>query len=283
MLLMACITTAQARETGLVLLREGVGPRAAAMGEAYTAVVGDQTAAFWNPAGIALLRKKDFLLAHHQSFQGIGQTYGGWAYGNGRRGLALSLGVHSAGGLETRTGPSTDPLGTFSVYELNGGFSYAQRITDQVTFGWSVRALQETVGPESAWGIGVDLGAMYTSSFPGLTLGAAYRNLGRMEPLDQVRTPLPRTFRAGAAYVRGPVTGSADYRLPKGGSPGIHLGAEYAIRQVLFLRGGYRSGHDTKDVSFGLGLRRRNWRIEYAFVPSALDLGGSHRVAVGIR
>ncbi|MDE0088520.1 MAG: hypothetical protein OXU23_22545, partial [Candidatus Poribacteria bacterium] len=39
-----------ARKAGFVLLREGVGARAAAMGEAQTAVVGEQTAAFWNPA-----------------------------------------------------------------------------------------------------------------------------------------------------------------------------------------------------------------------------------------
>ena len=33
----------------------------------------------------------------------------------------------------------------------------------------------------------------------------------------------------------------------------------------------------------GVGLQRRNWRVEYAFVPGALGLEGSHRVAVGIR
>ena len=272
-----------ARKAGFVLLREGVGARAAAMGEAYTAVTGDQTAAFWNPAGVAALKGKDFLLTHHRSFQGIQQAYGGWAYGNEKRGLALSLGVHSVGGLETRTGPSLEPLGTFSVYELSTGLSYGQRFGTRLYGGFSIRALHENIGPESAWGTAVDMGVLYRTGIDGMTVGAAYRNLGRMERLDRERVPLPRTFRLGAALVRGSFTGSMDYRLPKQGKQGVHLGVEYTIKQRLFLRGGYRSGHETRDISFGLGLVRRNWRIAYAYVPTDMDLGGSHRVAVGIR
>ena len=53
--------SASARKVGFVLLREGVGARAAAMGEAQTAVVGEQTAAFWNPAGVAAMQGKHFV------------------------------------------------------------------------------------------------------------------------------------------------------------------------------------------------------------------------------
>ena len=54
--------SASAHKAGFVLLREGVGARAAAMGEAQTAVVGEQTAAFWNPAGVAAMQGKHFIL-----------------------------------------------------------------------------------------------------------------------------------------------------------------------------------------------------------------------------
>ena len=274
---------ASAEGAGFVLLREGIGARAAAMGDAYTAVVGDQTAAFWNPAGVALVGGKDFLLAYHRFLQGIHQTYAGWAYGNGTRGLALSLGVHSVGGLETRTGPSSEPLGTFGMYELNAGLSYAQRIGERLYVGGSVRGLHETIGPEETSGAAVDVGVLYRLPAEGVTLGAAYRNWGRTGPLGIERVPLPRTFRIGAALVRGPLAGSVDVRFPEKGDRGIHLGAEYAVRGPLFLRGGYRSGSETRNVSFGVGLHRRNWRVEYAYVPASLGLEGSHRLALGIR
>ena len=149
-----------ARKAGFVLLREGVGARAAAMGEAQTAVVGEQTAAFWNPAGVAAMQGKHFILAHHRSFQGINQGYGGWAYGNDRRGLALSLGVYGTGGLEARREPTATPAGTFSVYDLNAGLSYAQKIGGRIYMGFSIRALHENIGPESAWGMSADGGCI---------------------------------------------------------------------------------------------------------------------------
>jgi len=271
-----------ARKVGFVLLREGVGARAAAMGEAQTAVVGDQTASFWNPAGVAAMRGKDFVLAHHRSLQGINQGYGGWAYGNEKRGLALSLGIYGTGGLEARRGPTAEPAGTFSVYDLNAGLSYAQRIGQRVYAGFSVRALHENIGPESAWGVGTDLGLLYRLSDE-LILGATYRNLGRMERLDQERIPLPRVFRVGASWSRGDLTGAADFRIPEAGSKGANLGVEYAVKGRLFLRSGLQTGHDTRTWSFGLGVTRRNWRVDYAFVPTSQGLGGSHRIAVGIR
>lgn len=272
-----------AQKAGFVLLREGVGARAEAMGEAYTAVSGDQTAAFWNPAGVATMAGKDFVLAHNQSFLGIQQTYAGWAYGNGRRGLALSAGVHSVGGLETRTGPSAEPLGTFDLYDLYAGLSYAQRIGARFYGGASVRALYESIGAEGASGVSVDLGVLYRTPVKGVMLGAAFRNWGRTSALDVERVPLPRTFRVGAALVRGPVTAAVDFRLPEYGERGINVGAEYEIRHALFLRAGYLSGSQTRDISFGVGLQRRNWRVDYAYVPAHLGLSGSHRVTLGIR
>ena len=193
------------------------------------------------------------------------------------------MGIHSAGGLEARTGPSAEPLGTFGLYELNAGFSYAQRIGERFYAGASVRALHETIGPEGASGIAVDVGLLYRLPVEGVTVGAAYRNWGRMEPLDRERVPLPRTFRAGAAIAKGSVVGSVDLRLPEKGDRGLHVGVEYRIGQALFLRGGYRSGSETRDMSFGVGLRRRNWRLDYAYVPTGLGLGGSHRIGLGIR
>jgi hypothetical protein len=272
-----------ARQTGFVLLREGVGARAAAMGEAYTAVVGDQTAAFWNPAGVAALQRKDFVLMHQKSIQGINQAYGGWAYGNQKRGLALSLGVYSVGGFEARTEPTLEPLGTFGVYDLNAGVSYAQRFGQHTYFGFNVRALHENIDSESAWGVGVDLGVLYQPGIQGVMVGVTYRNLGRMERLDQERTPLPRTVRFGASYEHHALMVSGDFRMPNKGSSGANVGLEYAVKQHLFLRGGFMTGHDTRSWSLGLGVTRKNWRVDYAFVPVSAGLGGAHRVALGIR
>ena len=274
---------ASGKGAGFVLLREGVGARAEAMGGAYTAVAVDQTAASWNPAGIGALTGKDFLITHHSSFQEIQQIYGGWAYGNSRSGVALSLGIYSVSGIEARTGPSAQPQGTFGIYEINTGLSYARRIKGGFYAGTTLRALHESIGPERASGVSVDLGLLYRFENKGLTAGASYRNLGRMEAMDAQRAPLPGTFRAGIAWRAKWLTGSLDLRAPRHGSAGMHAGLELRVKGALCLRGGYRTGNDIRDWSFGFGIRPGGWRMEYAYVPAALGLDGSHRLEFGIR
>lgn len=274
---------ASGKGAGFVLLREGIGARAEAMGGAYTAVARDQTAAAWNPAGIGALTGKDFLVTHHSSFQEIQQIYGGWAYGNGRSGVALSLGIYSVGGIEARTGPSAQPQGTFGIYEIIAGLTYAKRIKSGLYAGATVRALHESIGPEQASGFSVDLGLLYRFRMKGLTAGASYRNLGRMEVMDTQRTPLPGTFRAGIAWRAKWLTGSLDLGAPRHGSVGVHTGVELRVKGTLCLRAGYRTGHDIRDWSFGFGIQPGSWRMEYAYVPAALGLDGSHRLEFGIR
>ena len=67
------------------------------------------------------------------------------------------------------------------------------------------------------------------------------------------------------------------------GKRGAHVGIEYGIMDKLFLRGGLQTGHDTRTLSFGLGIARRAWRVDYAFVPASHGLGNAHRIAVGMR
>jgi hypothetical protein len=53
----------------LEFLTVGVGARAAAMGNAHVAVADDATAAYWNPAGLAAIRRRAFAAQHADTFQ----------------------------------------------------------------------------------------------------------------------------------------------------------------------------------------------------------------------
>ncbi|MEA3507198.1 MAG: hypothetical protein U9R36_06915, partial [Elusimicrobiota bacterium] len=50
-------TTLTGADSGAEFLKFGVGGRASAMGEAYAAVGGDITSAYWNPAGLAGIKR----------------------------------------------------------------------------------------------------------------------------------------------------------------------------------------------------------------------------------
>jgi hypothetical protein len=78
------------------------------------------------------------------------------------------------------------------------------------------------------------------------------------------------------------LTVSADVRMPDQGNVGVNMGLEYVVKERLFLRGGFVTGHDTRSWSLGLGVMRKNWRVDYAFLPISAGLGSGHRVALGI-
>ena len=271
------------RRSGFTLLSEPVGGRAAAMGDAFSTVSDDQTAVYSNPAAAAFTFGKDFVLSHHSSFADVRQSYAGWVYGNGKRGFGLSLGMHTAGDFDARTGPTAQPIGTFHLFEVNVGLTYAQRFGRGLSVGFSAHVLHEDLASERASGFTMDFGFLYRPLAGGLTLGAAVRHVGRMEVLGQERVALPREIRAGGSLRRSRFLIAAEARVQRFGDGGFHVGGEVFPAGALALRAGYMGGFDARDWTFGLGLRRTNWRIDYAFVPSSLSLGDSHRVSVGIR
>ena len=272
-----------AHKSGLVLLSEPVGARAAALAGAMVTVSGDQTTLYVNPSLVALLTRKDFVLSHHSSIAGIRQFQSGWACGTGKTGVGLSLGFHTAGGFETRTGPSSDPLGTFNLFEFNAAFTYGQRIATSFYGGFTARFLHEDLEADRASGFGLDLGLTYRSPGSPFTVAASLLNLGRMDELDQVGSSLPREIRGGASWEHSHLLLSANYRFPRFGPSGILIGAEVTPVPALAVRAGYQSGHDTRSLTYGIGLAHNNWRIDYAFVPSDLGFEDSHRLTLGIR
>ena len=269
--------------SSLELITEAVGARSAAMSGAMVSVTDDQTALYANPASVALMSQKDFVVSHHSAIAGIHQFQSGWAYGNGRAGVGLSLGFHTAGGFETRTGPSLSPVGTFNLFEFNAAFTYGQRIATHIYGGFTARYLHQDLEADRASGFGLDLGLAYRPEGSPLGLAASVLNLGRMDELDQTSSPLPREMRAGVSFAQNRFLLSTDLRVPRFGSTGILVGGEFRPVPALAIRAGYQSGHDTRSFSYGLGLTRRNWRIDYAFVPSDLGLEDSHRISIGIR
>ncbi len=285
-LLVGLNTPCEAQDThksGLVLLTEPVGARSAALAGALVAVSGDQTTLYVNPSSVALLTQKDFVVSHHSTIAGIQQFQSGWAYGTGKAGVGLSLGFHTAGGFETRTGPTSDPIGTFNLFEFNAAFTYGQRIANHMYGGFTARFLHENLEADRASGFGIDLGLTYRSQDRPFAIAASLLNLGRMDKLDQVASSLPREIRVGASWKHSRVLLSTDYRIPRFGSSGILIGGEITPVPALAVRVGYQSGHDTRSLSYGIGLARRNWRIDYAFVPSDLGFEDSHRLTLGIR
>ena len=70
-------------------LQYGVGARALAMGGAFYAVADDATAAYWNPAGLAYLQRKEVTTMQAALYEQTSFNYMGYAHPTTTKGTYL--------------------------------------------------------------------------------------------------------------------------------------------------------------------------------------------------
>lgn len=183
---------------GLEFLRSGVNARAEGMGNAYTAVVEDVTAVYWNPAGLVRLQSIELHGMHAERFGGI-VNYDflgfGMLFGEKR---AMGLGIVRLGvdhipmtrilNPERALGELyTDPQGKLvlnrpyvakyvSDQEWAFLFGYAVEKTEKWALGCNLKTLYKAMGDFSAWGLGLDVGARW-NPFGRLSTGLTLKDV----------------------------------------------------------------------------------------------------------
>lgn len=160
-----------------------VGARGVAMGQAFTAVVDDISAVWWNPAGLGFMRSPaafftniDMPLDVQFNYLGVGTPV---FEGNGVVAVAFGL-------LSTDEMPVTTILepegtaGTFDSWSSNTQISYAHNISDRFTAGASVKWAHENVFGITSDAFQFDFGTNYHTTFAGRGIRLAFvvQNLG---------------------------------------------------------------------------------------------------------
>ncbi len=303
-------------------LEIGVGARAQAMGNAGAALPQDATSMYWNPAAAAGLDGVVHVTFDHTlwlanttldyvaavfSFSGIG---------------AIGLSVMSFEMIDEQPVRTIlQPEGTgesYSASDLALAATYAARLTSRFSAGITGKYVQETLWHETASNYAVDLGIVYETNLPGLSLAASLSNFGGDMQLDgrDLRRPfdddptnfsndklnvnlatdefsLPVQFRFGIGYrVESSIhrlVMAADLLHPSDNSEAINVGAEYTFFDTLSLRGGLAALFETDRTggsTFGVGLQHRvlgrlGVAADYTYADWGI-LNNTHRVTVTI-
>lgn len=287
-------------------LKLGVGARPQALGGAFVAEASDLSALYWNPAGLATLGGASVQLAHTEYLADVQYNFAAFGTPLGNAGtLALAILFLDSGNMDVRT--ADDPEGTgeqFKVQDFAVQASYGRALTDRFSIGGSVKYIQERIWHSTATSVAFDFGTLFTTPFERLRLGASMSNFGpkmQMNGRDILfsedpnpnqdgnvdivnseyatdRFALPLLFRVGLsldAVQQGDhrVLLSTDAAHPNDNSQYINLGAEYAFRELVSLRAGYRNLFEEdgeQGLTFGGGLALRvdrslRARIDYAY------------------
>jgi len=308
--------------TAAPFLEIGVGARAIGMGSAFVGSANDASALYWNAAGIARLERPEAILAHTEWIADMRFDYAGFVLPLGSFGtIGGSL---TSLGMEDMMVQTVDrPEGTgeyFSAGDIAMALTYAFNLTSNFSIGFTGKFIQQHIWKESAWGIALDVGTLFTTGFRGLRIGASLSNFGTdmkmsgkdllvYHDIDENRLgnnerifaelhteswSLPLHFQIGLAMEMFQddfhrLTMATDAVHPSDNTESVHLGMEYAFREMFFIRAGYKNLF-LKDSEEGLTLGGGIWmrflgniqfRLDYAYADFGRLLN-AQRLTLGI-
>ncbi len=175
LLVLAASAALHAQKYSNEFLAIGVGARAHGMANAQTALVGDITAAYWNPAGLSEIEAPFQVAAMHAEwFVGVSQydyiSFGKSLNREQNSFLAFSLirlGIDNIPYTINLVNPdgtvNYDNVSSFSAADYALMASYARKLRNPAfSIGGSVKVIRRTIGSfGGAWGFGADLGVQY--------------------------------------------------------------------------------------------------------------------------
>lgn len=267
-------------------------------------------AAFDNPAGLLLNTGTNVLFSRMTYVADIGINHFGVAQRLGNNTVSLSVSAWDFGDIPLQTEENPDvseTTPTWTATYVTAGLGYARQFTDRIGAGITAKVVSETMASDlNATSVAFDAGMTYVVGESGLRFGVSLKNYGpsmayRGDGLVTNATPtgtdfpttvvyesedfeLPSQINFGAAYTRGVggagvVTFLGNYRSNAYESDHFSGGLELALRNILFLRGGYlyEENGDSNffsgwNVGAGLNLEMSGYRLMVDYAYRATDV-----------
>jgi hypothetical protein len=296
-------------------LKLGAGARATGMGESFVALANDASALYWNPAGVVDLQDNQLIAAHTSYVADISHEYLGITY-KLSEGHAVGISVAALHMEDMEITTETQPFGTgrfFSFGDVAIGLTYSNKMTEQFSFGATVRYAEETLDVLKMRSVMVDLGTLYWTGLGSTRFAVTISNFGAdAKPSGSVSVnggtvdtfqsfSLPTIFRLGIATElledeTSRLTTSVQLNHPNDNAEHFRIGMEYAFQSTFFLRGGIKRtigqqlfGHDEtspEDFTLGAGVSvdlsgASRVNADYAFTRFGI-LGSIHRFSVSV-
>lgn len=279
-------------------LKIAAGARGAGLGEAYSALADDAFALDWNPAGLINIKKNSMTVMHAPYLAGTFADYFAYAETAGDMG-SWGLGVKYMNyGKINRTDSSGLVLGHFTPYDVALSVGFACYITgfnkapeERFVLGATGKFVKSRILSEDntvSADIGLNLPYMFDNRF---RISLTAQNIMGTLRYDKEQAALPLMLRLGT------VTKFSDYfnltgdiAASRDNLPYLAMGGEVKLPVYddmdTFLRAGFNTRaisdvSGARNVSFGGGLRYKDYQFDYAFSPFG-DLGSVHRLSVAV-
>ncbi|MBI1979710.1 MAG: PorV/PorQ family protein, partial [Elusimicrobia bacterium] len=240
--------------SGAAFLKVGAGARPVALGDAFVGIADDVNTIQSNTAGLATLKKNEFVAMRASLFQDIEYNFFAFAYPTQSQGtFALGLNSLLVSDIEKRTADTDAPDSTFSSNDSAYTLAYARKVWDPSSLGTEssglrlgagLKYIRQSISGEIANSYAADLGSLYHFSDWPMTLGLSVQNLGSKVKFKSESDSLPLTVQCGASYRLGEqweISGveseedetkrglllALEVHLPRDDDPSLRAGSEF--------------------------------------------------------
>jgi len=281
----------------LQFLKIGTSARATGMAESFVAVSDDISSLYWNPAGLVAFKENGLTFSFTQWFVDTKlMNFGGVYHFGGSN--AIGINITSLQTEDMKITTEFQPTGTgeyFRFSDLSAGLSFAKQLTDQFSFGLTLKYVQEDLGELTMKGVLGDLATYYKTGLGSSRFAIMISNFGgQIRPSGSVnlvgeRTansfqqfPPPTEFNFGFAIEpimdsKNRLTASIQLNSPNDNAENLVFGAEYAYKEFLFFRGGYKLNVEAENFSGGVGFK-----VPISFAFANLDYSIANYKELGI-
>ncbi|MCK4385812.1 MAG: PorV/PorQ family protein [candidate division Zixibacteria bacterium] len=279
--------------TAYAFLKIDVSARSTAMGGAFVGLSDDESALYFNPAGLIQIEQKSFFTTYINYLADIQSGFLGYVhpYSENTR-LGVSVYYFNYGSL-TQTSKRGEVLGTFGAGDFALALSFVRSVNSQISFGATGKFIYEKIESYSSDALALDLGIIHISKDARTRFGLVGQNLGaQLKGFTRShKDDLPIAVKVGMSHHMRelPLTVALDAAKPFDNDIFFNLGGEFTALKPLYLRVGwssfgenFKTDSDKDDLAGfagGFGVRWKAYRFDYAY-SSYADLGGVHKISI---
>ena len=179
-----------------------IGSAATAMGGAYVSIANDVSSAYWNPAGLSFVNKKQAYFMYQPWILDTDSFFAGAAFSFKNKGtLAFTLNYMGYG--DERVTTLSDPEGEngefYSANEFAASISFGRRIDKWFSFGATAKYISSNIWHMNANAFAIDFGVLVTTDFfsptkkrnQGMKIGMSISNYGTRMRYDGIDIMVP--------------------------------------------------------------------------------------------
>ncbi|HMA61401.1 MAG TPA: PorV/PorQ family protein [bacterium] len=263
---------------GYTFLEVPVTARQAGMGQAAGAIVKNSgiTPLFLNPAVLGFQKRYVAGISYSKWLANINHHSGGVSIPSqylGNFGIGVNYFDYGTMDRTIQTGFGLyEKAGNYTAQSLSLGMTYARQLTDKFSYGLRFKWVEETIYNYSSSNALLDMGIIYYTNFNSLRIGGMVSNFGVESKFIGDSFKMPTTLRLALAYDfiindKQSLTLVGEVSHPSDNLEKIHIGFEYNLNDLLYLRTGYKYKYDEDKISYGAGINWDKFMLDASFIP----------------